>query len=172
MKDIFKCVDKKLLDLFVVDVPTDSSVNPLYDLDLKDGNAFVISADGIMEAPIDITGRLECPTLESITAKDVWKLLDWARSLAPDSPIDPLLVSKMLYNPESDPQKLFETSEKYGVPFTPNRSGECHWWVQALFLPKDRVYLLPDPEHFGCIFCNGEKFAAFALPHYVRKVML
>lgn len=170
MTDLFSLIDKKLLDLFVVDVVDNNTIMPLYDLDAAQ-STLVLAPSGITKHSPSFGNQVECPLLDTITNQNVWDLLKEACEDAGNQFMDelPLNFAKMLYNPKSDGKRLCEEGEKFGVPFTANRSGECLSWIQVPFVPEDRVYFLPSAEYLGVLFHNGSKFAGAIFPRYIRK---
>lgn len=163
-------VSRKIRNLFVEDVQNDCTCNTeTYDSDLNI-NTFFTSSEGIKEHSSD--SRLPLPMKEEFSEKDILDLLERAIVKAVDSR-DDLIYCKMLYNPKSDGKQLWATFEKqcgYSPPM--NRSGEIYDWVPLPFVPEDCVYFVPDPEFFGAISVNIDKFGAFCFGNHIVKKSL
>ena len=161
-------VSKKIQNIFVQDIQNDCSCfTETYDSDF-DKAAIYLTEDGVK---IQNMNQLPLPMMNDISEKDIITLLETACIHAGNKWND-LFLSKMLYNPASDGKKMFLAFEKYGHPVHMSRSGDIYGWIPMDFVPIDCVYLIPDPEFFGCLSVNIDKFGAFCYAHNIIKVSL
>lgn len=157
-------ISKKLQNLFVIDLQTDCAcATETYD---ATESALCTSLNGIKE---QIYGDRICLQMKKdICDQEIIDLLDAACKKASDKLVD-LIPKCMLYNPNSDVKKLWEMFEKHCYPVTVSRSGIKWGWNSFDFVPEDCVYFLPQPEFFGVITANVDKFGALCFPKSIMR---
>lgn len=163
-------VSRKIRSLFVEDIQNDCTCSTeSYDSDVN-VDTFFTSSEGIKAHHFGT--KLNLPMKDEFSEKDILDLLERALVEASDGHGD-LTYCKMLYNTKSDGKQLWQTFEKYcGYPPHMNRSGDIYDWVALPFVPEDCVYFLPDPEFFGAISVNIDKFGAFCFANHILKKSL
>lgn len=160
-------VSRKIQNIFVQDIQNDCScTTETYDSDFDKAVTY------LSEEGIKIQNMSPLPMMNDISEKDVLNLIETACNHAGNECGD-VIISKMIYNPSTYGLRLKEVWEKStgrDVHFT--RSGETPEWIPMDFVPVDCVYLIPEPEFFGCLSVNIEKFGAFCFSHNIIKVPL
>lgn len=169
-KRLDQMVSRKIQNIFVVDIQNDCTCSTeIYDADGFDNTVCYTSPEGLKENKW--SSRLPLPMKNDLSEQEILNLLELACKYASDSCYD-LVYRRMLYNPKSDVKKLYEIFEKYCHPVNINRSGDIMGWIPAAFVPEDCVYLIPDPEFFGALSVNIDKFGVFCIGNNVIRKSL
>lgn len=162
-------IPRRVQNLFVQDIQNDCvCATETYD-SYPDSLIVYTSPEGLKRCN---SSRLPLPMQPEISEKDIWDLLEAACTNCDGSGSADLLYSKMIYNPASDIKRLFEVFEKHCYPVHMNRSGEIMGWLAATFTPVDCCYMIPEPEFFGAISVNINKFGVFCFANTILKVRL
>lgn len=164
-------VSQKLVNLFVADIQNDCACSTeTYDAGFSDCHMFYTSPEGIK---LHVIGeRLPLPMKSDFSEKDIWDLLKAASAKASAADHGFNINQHMLYNTESDVKKLWEVFEKHCHPVHVNRSGDITGWIAAPFVPKECVFFTPEPEFFGAISVNIDKFGAFCIAKNMVRIQL
>jgi hypothetical protein len=161
-------ISRKIQNIFVQDIQNDCTCSiETYDSDICNDLVY-LSKDGIQNGS---SNKIPLPMLNNICEKDIINLLELACKKAGNK-WDDILLSKMLYNPANDGKKMIMVFEKYIHPIHVNRSGDVYGWIPMDFVPLDCVYLIPEPEFFGVLSVNIDKFGAFCFTNNIIKVDL
>lgn len=173
LSSIYKKIDhipNHLQNIFVNDIQNDCTCSiEVYDSD-HSNTVFYVSVDGIKEYKM-FDERIRLPMIDSISEKDIWNLLQVACENSKNEWND-ILFGHMLYNPQSDKLKLEKAYEKYVGRIHMFGDRSIAGWVAADFVPQDYVYLIPQPEFFGVLSTNIDKFGAFCFTRNIIKELL
>jgi len=161
-------ISRKIQNIFVQDIQNDCTCKTeTYDSCFDQHVIYLSEGD----AQSSRGARIPLPMLNDLSEKDICSLLEVACKVAGNEWGD-LHFSKMIYNPFNDRKKMYMAFEKYVHPIHINRSGEIYDWIPMDFVPLDCVYLIPEPEFFGVISVNIDKFGAFCFAHNIIKIDL
>ncbi len=161
----------KLSSLFIEDIQNDCTcATETYDSGWHEMHIFYTSPEGIKQHVVG--DRLPLPMKPDFSEKDIWDLLEASSKLAATTNHNFNVLHKMLFNPESDVKKLWRCFEEHCYPITTNRSGDIMGWITAPFVPKDCAFFLPEPEFFGAISVNVDKFGAFCQARNMVRIGL
>lgn len=114
--------------------------------------------------------------LTELSINDIWDLLKLACDNAGNECGD-FLLRYMLFNPKTASSKLKEAYETWcgklsdwEVMVLATGPKYLDDWIEAPFVPEDCVYITPDPEFFGVISVNIDKFGAMCFPAHILKI--
>lgn len=156
-------VSRKLQSLFVADIQNDCTCSiERYDSDMS-GNVLYLSVEGIKEKTIG--NGLPLPMKEDISDQEIWSLLEAAIKHAGNI-LGNFGIWAMLYNSKCDSEKLQKAMLEWSRYIHPERI------LSADFVPIDCVFFFPDPEFFGAISVNIDKFGAFCIADHIVKKFL
>lgn len=163
-------VPLRLQNLFVVDIQNDCCCSTeTYDAWFEAAMIY-ISPDGIKAHTFG--DRLPLPMKPDFSEKDIWDLLEAGSKKASTVDDGHVVFCHMLHNPSSPIDKVGEAFVKHCGYININRSGDKMGWMKATFVPKDCVFFLPEPEFFGVISVNIDKFGAFCLARNMLRIEL
>jgi hypothetical protein len=165
-------VSRKIQNIFVQDIQNDCTCSiEVYDRDI-DKVVVYLSSDGTKE--MSFGDRFPLPMLEDLSTDNIYDLLKRACELASHTRPQNMFFARMLYNPESNPEAVDRALNELGSSIViRGRDGviltESMPTIGLSFVPKDSVFFLPDPEFFGAISVNIDKFGAFCFPQNMMR---
>jgi hypothetical protein len=158
-------IPQQLSNLFVEDFQNDCGCDvETYDSELSATTVY-LSLEGIKE--FTDSERTVLPMMPDICSQNIWDLLEYACQKAGNK-FSGAWLSTMLYNSNSDIQKVINVYKKHFGPVEFDYTGEIKNGLTAPFVPENCVYFLPEPDCFGVISVNASKFGAFC---YTMNIM-
>lgn len=160
-------VSKTIQNLFIVDIQNDCTCHIekyAADIDMK----YVFFSSGGIKIHT-LGDQIKLPMQTEISNQDIWKLLEIACMNSSSLKKYPFPYERVLFNPKSNIEKCIKQYEKY---CRRDWTSYQRNWVSASFVKEDCVYFVPDPEFFGVISANIDKFGCFCIADSILKVII
>lgn len=161
-------VSHKIRNLFIQDIQNDCScIIEKYEILPRSQIAYIYN---INEIKTSVEGmRFDLPMHSEISDQNIYNLLETACKLSKSDTISDAKYSSMLFNHNSNIEKLYIMFEQYCGPIITNRSSDIYGWMNLYFVPIDCCYMLPEPENLGVISVNINNFGAFCITDNILK---
>jgi|SRR6185436_4662808 len=162
-------ISKQLQSFFIIDLQNDCNCSiENYDAEIDCTIAY-LSTSGVKY--YNSSHCLALPMLSEICDQDILNLLQEAGTTSSGVSNIDCLPTNMLFNIENDSDQVWSIYKKYTKQYVPSiNRAFINGVFGADFVPKNQIWFMPQPEFFGCISVNIDKFGVFCLPQQIFKI--
>jgi hypothetical protein len=163
-------ISRKIQNLFVQDIQNDCCCDiERYDTNTDVKNYSIYLSETDIKSSLNGSKTLCLPMLNNISEKNIFHLLEEAGNQSDGNVLSDnvsinLFPRFVIYNPDSNIENVIYTYREYT-----NLNSFQDDSVAVKFVPKHQVWFTPDPEFFGCISVNIDKFGVFCIPNRIYK---